>query len=151
MSSAIHFVYCCRQTAVAAGLATALLAFSLSVFGTPSVDLAAGEQSYAKCLGCHSPDYNRTGPLHCGLLGRVAGSVKGYEYSSAMRNAAIVWNVKTLNRFLTAPLKMVPGTSMGFAGIADPAERRNLIAWLATLDASAAVCRDVLSNQPEGS
>jgi cytochrome c len=61
-----------------------------------------------------------------------------------MRNAAITWDADTLNRFLAAPLPMLPGTSMGFAGIADDAERRNLIAWLATLDPSSELCRDVL-------
>lgn len=137
-----------RQIAAAAIMAaTALFVLSLPVTATPPADLAAGQASYAKCMGCHSPEYNRTGPLHCGLLGRESASVKGYDYSQAMRDAGIVWNIDTLNRFLQAPLEMVPGTSMGFAGIPDDDERRNLIAWLATLNASSELCRDVLSNR----
>lgn len=64
-----------------------------------------------------------------------------------MRDADLVWNAETLDRFLAAPLKMVPGTSMGFVGIPDDEERQNLIAWLATLNASSDLCRDVLSNE----
>lgn len=120
---------------------------SLSVAATPPADLAGGEASYAKCMGCHSPEYNRTGPLHCGLLGRKSASVASYTYSEAMRDADLVWNAETLDRFLAAPLKMVPGTSMGFVGIPDDEERQNLIAWLATLNASSDLCRDVLSNE----
>ena len=120
---------------------------SLSVAATPTANLAAGQTSYAKCMGCHSPEYNRTGPLHCGLLGRKSASVRSYTYSAAMRTANLVWNAETLDRFLAAPLKVVPGTSMGFVGIPDDEERRNLIAWLATLSASSDTCRNVLSTQ----
>lgn len=85
--------------------------------------------------------------MHCGLFGRVSAGVESYDYSEAMRDAGLVWDVETLDRFLAAPLKVVPGTSMGFAGIPDDEERRNLIAWLATLNASSDQCRDVLSNR----
>ena len=72
----------------------------------------------------------RTGPRHCGLFGRKAGTVPGFAYSEAMRASGIVWTAKTLDRFLAAPLEAVPGTSMGYAGIPDPAERRDLVAFL---------------------
>lgn len=99
----------------------------------PAGDAAAGERAYARCIGCHSPEWHRAGPRHCGLLGRVSGTASGYDYSEAMRQAAIPWDAASLDRFLAAPMTVVPGTSMGFAGIADAAERRDLIAWLATL------------------
>src|SRR5690606_21476226 len=96
-------------------------------------DPAAGELLYARCIGCHSPERHRTGPRHCGVLGRVSGTASGYAYSEAMRQAGIVWDAAALDRFLEAPMTAIPGTSMGFAGIADAGERRDLIAWLATL------------------
>lgn len=134
-----------RRPAAAAILAvTAPLLLSLPVAATQAPDLVAGQRSYAKCMGCHSPAYNRTGPLHCGVVGRESGSVKDYDYSKAMRDTVFTWDADTLNRFLAAPLQMLPGTSMGFAGIADDAERRDLIAWLATLDETSDLCRDVL-------
>jgi cytochrome c len=109
----------------------------------PAADVEAGERIYARCIGCHSPERNRTGPLHCGLFGRVSGSVKGYDYSEAMRSAAITWNGESLDLFLEAPLAAVSGTTLGFAGIKDRRERQNLTAWLATLSASSVSCNGI--------
>jgi len=112
----------------------AALALSLAVL--PALALAAGdpargEKIYERCAACHSLTTDRTGPHHCGLLGRKAGSVPGFEYSKAMKESKITWNERTLQRFLANPLKAVPGTSMGYAGIPDAGERRDLIAYLA--------------------
>ena len=94
-------------------------------------DLKLGQAVYARCAACHSFNYDRTGPRHCALFGRRAGSLKSFEeYSKAMKNAKIVWNAKTLDRFLTNPAKTVPGTSMTYAGVPDKAERAALIAFL---------------------
>jgi cytochrome c len=89
-----------------------------------------GEAIYARCMGCHSLEYNRTGPKHCGVLGRRAGSAPGYEYSAAMKKSGIVWNERSLDRFLASPTKVVPGTTMTYAGVPDPKDRAALIAYL---------------------
>lgn len=109
--------------ALAAGMAPAAGA-------TLQGDPQAGETVYARCLACHALAYDRTGPRHCGLFGRRAGSVKGFAYSAAMARSRIVWNEKTLAQFLADPLKTVPGTAMGYAGVADSRERADLIAYL---------------------
>lgn len=93
-------------------------------------DANAGESVYSRCLGCHSLEHHRTGPKHCGLFGRRAGSSPGFDYSAAMKRSNIVWNDKTLDRFLAAPLKAVPGTTMTYAGVPDAKERADLIAYL---------------------
>lgn len=93
-------------------------------------DAIRGKTIYSRCLACHALAYDRTGPRHCNLFGRKAGSVPGFSYSEAMKNANITWTEDTLNTFLAAPLKAVPGTSMGYAGIPDPQERSDLIAYL---------------------
>ena len=93
-------------------------------------DAKAGEAIYERCLACHALAYDRTGPRHCGLFGRRAGGVSGYAYSEAMKKSKITWNAQTLDRFLANPMKAIPGTSMGYAGIADAKERRDLIAYL---------------------
>ena len=93
-------------------------------------DPQAGEQLYGRCLGCHALEYNRTGPKHCGLIGRRAGSVPGYDYSPAMKRSKLVWDERALDRFLADPLKAVPGTTMTYAGIPDAKERADLIAYL---------------------
>lgn len=103
----------------------------------PVGDAVRGEAVYSRCLACHALAYDRTGPRHCGLFGRKAGSVPGFSYSDAMRNSKIVWDAKTLDLFLQNPMKAVPGTSMGYAGITDPKERADLLAYLKHEDASA--------------
>lgn len=93
-------------------------------------DPTRGEQIYHRCQGCHSIDANRVGPRHAGLFGRHAGSLDDYSYSDAMRASGVVWNETTLDQFLTAPRKFIPGTKMPFAGIPDAQERADLIAYL---------------------
>jgi cytochrome c len=109
--------------AFAAGMAPAL-------DGTLRGDPKAGEEVYSRCLACHALAYDRTGPRHCGVFGRRAGSVKGYSYSEAMVRSKIIWNDKTLDRFLESPLAAIPGTTMGYAGVTDRKERADLIAYL---------------------
>jgi len=93
-------------------------------------DPAAGEAIYSRCLGCHALEYNRTGPKHCGLFGRRIGSVPGFQYSEAMKHSRLVWNERTLDRFLSDPSSAVPGTNMTYAGVVDAKERSDLIAYL---------------------
>lgn len=127
-----------RSAVRAAGLVLFLLAGAHGAQAAPG-DPARGEAIYGRCLACHSLERNRTGPKHCGLIGRRAGSVPGFAYSEAMRRSALVWDEATLERFLADPPGVVPGTTMGYAGIADPRERTDLIAWLGQ---AAARCRD---------
>jgi cytochrome c len=96
-------------------------------------DPARGEQLYARCAACHALAYDRVGPRHCGVLGRRAGAVPGFEYSPAMKRSRLVWNDKTLDRFLADPLNTVPGTTMTYAGVQDPGERADLIAYLRSI------------------
>lgn len=109
-------------------LAAAALAAAAHAWAVP--DAVRGEQVYARCLACHALAVDRVGPRHCGLFGRLAGSVPGFAYSEAMKKSKIVWNDKTLDRFLAKPLAMVPGTAMTYDGVPDAAERADLIAYL---------------------
>jgi cytochrome c len=93
-------------------------------------DARAGEAIYERCVACHSLAGDRTGPRHCGLFGRRAGAVRDFDYSAAMKHSGIVWNERSLDRFLAAPTRVIPGTSMGYSGIPDPSDRANLIAYL---------------------
>ena len=122
---------------IAAGAIAALVALSP---GAAAGDAARGEKVYERCAACHSLDRDRTGPRHCGLFGRKAGSRPGFDYSPAMRGSGIVWNDATLDRFLAAPTKVVPGTSMGYAGVDDPRERADLVAYLKAANGSRVLC-----------
>jgi cytochrome c len=93
-------------------------------------DPVHGEEVYSRCLACHALAYDRVGPRHCGLFGRLAGSVPGFAYTDAMKKSKLVWDAKTLDRFLASPLKVVPGTAMTYEGVADAKDRADLIAWL---------------------
>jgi cytochrome c len=93
-------------------------------------DALHGEQVYTRCLACHALAFDRVGPRHCGLIGRRAGSVPGFDYSPAMKASHIVWTDKALDRFLSNPLKTVPGSTMTYDGVADPKDRADLIAYL---------------------
>lgn len=108
----------------------------------PDAALQRGEQVYARCAACHAIETNRTGPQHCGLFGRRAGTAPGFDtYSKAMRDSGIVWNERSLDTFLAAPTQAVPGTAMGYAGVKDPRERADLIAWLREATRPGARCR----------
>ena len=74
-----------------------------------AADIQKGKELYGRCLACHALEYDRVGPRHCGLFGRRAGSVPGFAYSEAMKRSKIVWNEKTLDRFLANPLKSGAG------------------------------------------
>lgn len=100
----------------------------------PSVvkgDPVRGQQLYQSCMGCHSIDDNDIGPMHRGVVGHRAGTVPGYAYSAALRGSGIVWTPANLDRWLTNPQKMVPGSKMFFS-VAAPRDRTDIIAWLAT-------------------
>jgi len=115
------------------------------IFGTPvkaiaDGDPAAGKKVYQACAGCHTLAKHKDGPRHCGLLGRKAGTEKGFSYSSAMQNAGLVWDAATLDKFIASPSTVVPGTKMTFPGISDKTQRKNLIAYLAKASQSKEVC-----------
>jgi cytochrome c len=113
------------------------LAFPLLAAAAPPASVSAGEAVYARCLGCHALAYDRTGPRHCGLFGRRAGSVTGFQYSAPMKASDIIWSARTLDRFLENPARAVPGTTMGYAGVADRSERAALIAYLKSVNGTA--------------
>ena len=95
---------------------------------------AQGEHAFAKCALCHAKDKtNGIGPGLSGVIGRHAGSESGFHYSEAMKNSNIVWDRKSLDSFIMAPQKALPGTTMPFPGIPGQEERNDLIAYLETL------------------
>lgn len=100
-----------------------------------SGDPAAGQRVFVQCQTCHAiePGANRLGPTLHGVVGRHSGSISGFNYSQANRSAGITWTPEKLFQYLENPRRVVPGTTMAFAGIGDPQRRADLIAYLATL------------------
>ena len=88
------------------------------------------------CRTCHSirEGDNRLGPHMRGIVGRKAGSLPNYSYSSAMRGANFVWDDENLERFIANPDETVPGNNMKpYGGLASAESRVELIAFLKTL------------------
>lgn len=105
---------------------------SVTATGADSADRPA---AFAQCAACHStePGRNGIGPSLAGAFGRAAAQGEGFAYSEAMRSSGLTWDAATLDTYLTSPMKMVPGTRMAFAGLADADQRKAVIAYLETL------------------
>ena len=99
-------------------------------------DAEAGRRVFAQCRACHSIDNtprNNVGPNLAGLWGRQAGSREGFRYSAnltALGAAGHVWNEANLRAYLTNPKAVAPQGIMSFAGISNPEQLTNLIAYL---------------------
>jgi cytochrome c len=95
-------------------------------------DAAAGEAAFVQCKACHvvDPGVNRMGPSLHAVVDRKAAGVADFRYSQAMRTSGIVWSEAKLFEYLESPRRVVPGTTMGFAGIGDPQKRADIIAYL---------------------
>ncbi|OQM73546.1 MFS transporter [Pseudaminobacter manganicus] len=117
-----------------------LLAAGLGLWLSASVaqgqDATAGEKLFSRCKACHAIGEgakNRVGPELNGLVGRKAGTVAGYRYSSAMTEAGeggLVWDEASLRSFLGNPRAFVKGTKMAFPGFKKEGDLANIVAYL---------------------
>jgi cytochrome c len=96
-------------------------------------DVAAGEQSFKKCLPCHAVGAdakNKVGPVLNGLDGRHSGSVADYSYSDANKNSGITWNEAEFLDYIKDPRAKIKNTKMIFPGIKNETEAKSLWAYL---------------------
>ena len=111
--------------------------------GQAQGDPKAGRAIYgsAPCIACHSFNCNRQGPMLKGIFGRKAAAIPDFPYySESLRKSGIVWDEATLDRYLADPAAMVPGTTMTLGQVKDAKQRRDLLAFLRTEDASTDLC-----------
>ena len=127
-SSAMRLSLIALTVAAASSLLIALPAHAQNV--------EAGQKAFKQQCGlCHdtSAGKNRVGPSLFGLVGRKSGAVDGFHYSDANKNSGLTWDQATLDKYLADPRGTVPGTTMTYAGVKNEEQRRDIIAYLATL------------------
>lgn len=117
-------------------------------------DPARGQTSFRLCQACHTAEEggaNRVGPNLWDVVNRPIASKEGFSYSAAMREfsqgGSEAWDYEHLADFLRAPRSAVPGTSMAFAGIRDPQQEADLIAFLRTLSQNPAPLPEVADEE----
>jgi cytochrome c len=123
-----------------------LLALGLATpAATEAGDPARGEALFARCAACHQVGEGArhgAGPHLHALMGRRLGSLPDYaRYSEGLTRAGadgLTWTPETLDAYLADPRSLVSDTRMNFPGLRDPADRADLIAWLATLSGTPA-------------
>ena len=100
-----------------------------------SASAEKGQATAKQCAACHTFEKggpNRVGPNLWGVVGRPSASVAGFNYSPAMKAKGGNWSYDELNKFLASPRGYVPGTAMGFAGLARDSQRADVIGYLRT-------------------
>jgi cytochrome c len=117
----------------------ALLALGASTSQLLAQSPEAGERVFAQCRACHQVGErarNLLGPQLNGLFGRESGTVEGYSYTDANKNANITWDEATFREYIVDPRGKMPGTRMAFAGVKNPQQVTDLIAYLKQFDAT---------------
>jgi cytochrome c len=98
-----------------------------------TADLANGESKFALCATCHSLPQggpNMTGPNLYGIFGRKAATAPGFSYSDVLKASGWTWDAARIDTWITDPKVALPGTKMTFAGLKDPKDRTDVIAYL---------------------
>ncbi|PIW28168.1 MAG: cytochrome c family protein [Rhodospirillales bacterium CG15_BIG_FIL_POST_REV_8_21_14_020_66_15] len=106
---------------------------AVSTAAAQAGDAAKGEKVFNKCKACHTAEKggkNKVGPNLHGVVGRKAGGVDGFKYSSAMTASGLTWDEATLDKYLEKPKDVVPKTKMSFPGLKKADERADVIAFL---------------------
>jgi cytochrome c2 len=122
----------------AAALIAASTAASTGARAQAAGDAAAGADVFKKCRACHQvgPDAkNAVGPILNGLFGRKSGTIDGFAYSDANKEAGakgLVWTEETFAKYIEDPRGFMPGNKMAFVGVKDADDRKDLIAYLLT-------------------
>jgi cytochrome c len=101
----------------------------------PTADPAKGEAVFKKCVACHTINQggaNGIGPNLYGVVGKPHGHLPNFAYSDALKGVPGNWTFEAMDAWLTSPRKYAPGTKMTFAGLGNPEDRANLIAYLNT-------------------
>ena len=126
-----------KLTICAGWLAT--MAIAMATTGARAQDVEAGAKVFNQCRACHQigdTAKNLIGPKLNGIIGRKAGSIEGFAYSTANRDSGLTWDEATFADYIRDPRATVPGTKMIFAGLKNDRQIAGLIAFLKQFDAA---------------
>jgi cytochrome c len=116
-------------------LSIALLLSAVTVPAQAGGDAEHGKTLFGRCATCHATTaQNKIGPALAGVFGRLAGTAPNFHYSKAMVGYAKRWDDQTLDSYLAAPTKVVPGTAM-LVAVPGASDRADIIAYLKTVGA----------------
>jgi cytochrome c len=108
---------------------------AMATAGSAMAQTQKGDQIFKqRCQACHTVKPGAAGmlgPNLSGVVGRKAGATE-FRYSLALKAANIKWDATSLDRFLNAPTKLVPGTRM-VVSVSDAAQRKAIVDYLATI------------------
>jgi cytochrome c len=102
----------------------------------PKANADSGQDTFKRCLQCHTPDKGGrilTGPNLWGIVGRARAAQPGFPYSEAMKKHPGNWSFEELAKYLHDPRADIPGNKMAFPGIKDNAELADLLVYLRKL------------------
>jgi cytochrome c len=104
--------------------------FASAAEEAPNGNAARGKLAFEKrCTGCHALDQNREGPRLHDVYGRKVASVAGFDYSTALKSAQLVWDEASLQKWLADPDSLIPGNDMTFH-VSNAQERADIIRFL---------------------
>jgi cytochrome c len=119
---------------IGASPAAVALGLTLLLIGAARADgdAARGEARFQDCAACHKLEAgsNSVGPSLYRIFARNAAALADFRYSPAMKRSGISWTPETLDKFIADPQAMVPANRMPYAGMANPSDRADLIAYL---------------------
>jgi len=124
-----------EQAAAPTPMSDADKAKALAALPAPynTADLSNGEAKFALCSTCHTLPAgapNMTGPNLHGIFGRKAATAPNFNYSDALKATGWTWDAQHIDTWITDPKAALPGTKMTFAGLKDPKDRTDVIAYL---------------------
>ena len=106
------------------------MAALLGANAAQAADVEHGKVVFQTCAACHSEKPDAIGPSLRGVYGRKSGSLDNFRYSNAMLRANLVWNEANLRAYLKNPQAKVKGNRMPFAGLSNPKDVDDVIAFL---------------------
>ena len=119
-----------RTTTHSSLLALAGTAFAAALAPAAAADADHGKALSQTCVACHTEKPDAIGPSLKGVFGRKSAALDDYRYSNPMKRANLTWDEANLRDYIVDPQARVKGNRMPFAGVRNPKDADDLVAFL---------------------